>query len=143
MSTYKKTAPLFLYFQGQMHLFPCVYLYFHETIFTNILCTFITKYTLILNFNFSNTIYPQLRIVCHFNFGLKKVMNQVCTWDKTWKKGVFVIFSKSKMFSFISWVNQTSTLLHKSLKHPYSKVTLLRHLTVYLYVRHKPCHDYF
>ena len=28
----KKTVPLFLYFEGQMHLSPCVYLYFYATI---------------------------------------------------------------------------------------------------------------
>ena len=26
------TAPLFLYFEGQMHLYSCVYLYFNATI---------------------------------------------------------------------------------------------------------------
>ena len=32
MSKYIKTAPLFLYFEGQMHLYPHVYLYFYATI---------------------------------------------------------------------------------------------------------------
>ena len=27
-----KKTPLFLYFEGQMHLYPCVYLYFYATI---------------------------------------------------------------------------------------------------------------
>ena len=28
----KKTAPLFLYFEGQLHLYPCDYIYFRVTI---------------------------------------------------------------------------------------------------------------
>ena len=32
MSKYKKTAPLFLYFEDQMHLYSCVYLYFRAAI---------------------------------------------------------------------------------------------------------------
>ena len=62
------TASLFLYFEGQMHFYPCVYLYFCatcfvETIFNIILCTLVTKYTDILNFNFSHTIYLHLCIM--------------------------------------------------------------------------------
>ena len=55
---------------SKMHLYPCVYLYiiiscynFDETIFNIILYTLDTKYTVILNFNVSHTIYPQLCIV--------------------------------------------------------------------------------
>ena len=32
-SKYKKTAPLYLYFEEQMHLYPFVYLYFYATVF--------------------------------------------------------------------------------------------------------------
>ena len=35
LSKYKKTAALvlyFAYFEGQMHLYPCVYLYYYATI---------------------------------------------------------------------------------------------------------------
>ena len=68
MSKCKKTAPLFLYFEGQMHLYLSVSLYFYaflfvETIFNVDICTLVTKYRVILNFNFSHTIYPQWRIM--------------------------------------------------------------------------------
>ena len=33
LSKYKKTAPLFLHFEEQMHLYLCVYLYFYATVF--------------------------------------------------------------------------------------------------------------
>ena len=58
---YKKTASLFLYFEEQMHLYPCVYLYFYATviltIFNIILCTICYKIKVILNLNLSHTIY--------------------------------------------------------------------------------------
>ena len=57
------TAPLFLYFEDQMQLHPCVYLYIYATVllkqlFNIILCTLVTKYKVMLNFSFSHTIYP-------------------------------------------------------------------------------------
>ena len=67
LSKYKNTAPLFLHFEGQMHIYPslCLYLYacFVEIKFNINLCTLLIKYTVILNFNFSDTIYPQWRIM--------------------------------------------------------------------------------
>ena len=46
-----------------MHPYSCVYLYFYAAIlmkqyFNIILCTLVTKYKVILNFNFSHAIYP-------------------------------------------------------------------------------------
>ena len=55
MSKFKNfefTAPLFFYLESQMHLCPRVYYSVVETVFNIILCT------LLLNFNFSHTIYP-------------------------------------------------------------------------------------
>ena len=56
-----------------MHLYPCVYLYFHATIIGEIIFNIILhtkvllqkyqKYRLFLNFSFRHTIYPQLYIV--------------------------------------------------------------------------------
>ena len=62
----KKKATLFLYFEGHMHLYRCVYLYFYATIVMKqylITCTLVTKYTVVFNFSFSHSIYPQLCIV--------------------------------------------------------------------------------
>ena len=58
----------FLYFEGKMHLYLCVNLYFYATIvmkqyLITFYAHFFTKYAVILNFNFSHTIYPQLCIV--------------------------------------------------------------------------------
>ena len=66
LSKYKKTAPLFLYFEVHMHLnlsFLFIFLCytFVETLFNIDLCTHVTKNTVILNFNFSHTIFPQWR----------------------------------------------------------------------------------
>ena len=69
MSKYKKRlSHSFLYFVSQIHLYPlCLFIFpccnFDESIFNIILFTLVTKYTVILNFNFSHTIYPQLCIV--------------------------------------------------------------------------------
>ena len=32
LSKYKKSGAVFLHFEGQMHLYPCVYLYFYAII---------------------------------------------------------------------------------------------------------------
>ena len=66
MSKYKKTAPLFLYFEGHMHLYPCVYLYFYATIvMKQYLITFYTH--LLQNIRlFSTSIFHiQLSSVVH------------------------------------------------------------------------------
>ena len=77
----KKTVPLFLYFEGQVHLYLSVYLYFYATVcfvelILNIdLCTLFIKYTIILNFNFSHTIYPK-RFINHFSLSLMNRLNK-------------------------------------------------------------------
>ena len=50
LSKYKKTVPLFLYFEGQIHPYPSVCYTFVEVEFNINLCTLVTKYTIILNF---------------------------------------------------------------------------------------------
>ena len=63
----KRLPHSFSYFEGQMHIYPSVHLYFYAKVllkqylmlmFNVNLCTLIAKYTIILNFNFSHTIYP-------------------------------------------------------------------------------------
>ena len=52
MSIGKKTAPLFIFLKGQMHLYPSVY--FHATDLK--VNTLVTKFTDIFIFNFSHVI---------------------------------------------------------------------------------------
>ena len=65
MTKHKKTDPLFLFLEGQMHLSHSVYFdffscyRFDETIFKLKLNTHFTKYTDILIFNFGHIIYTQ------------------------------------------------------------------------------------
>ena len=65
-----KCISIFLFY----HIFLCYG--FVETIFNIDLCTLVTKYTIILNFNFLYTIYPQWRIMPHNATSLH--FNDIC-----------------------------------------------------------------
>ena len=60
LSEYKKTAPLFLNASLSFFLLIFICYDFVETLFNINLCTHVTKYTVILNFDFSLTIYPHI-----------------------------------------------------------------------------------
>ena len=63
-SKYKKTVPLFLFPESQMHENKSFRFHFVETIFKMKLNTFGTKYTDTLTFNFAhNIIYPRWSIM--------------------------------------------------------------------------------
>ena len=63
----KRLPTLFIFRSSNAPLYLCLFIFLcyncDETIFNIILCTLVTKYKDILNFNFSHTIYPQLCIV--------------------------------------------------------------------------------
>ena len=67
MSKYKKTAPLFLFHEGQRSicLFSVSCYSFVETIFRMKLNTLVTKYMDTFTFNFANTINPINGAHCH------------------------------------------------------------------------------
>ena len=63
LSKYRKTAPLFLFPEGQMHQNQSFCFHIYETIFKMKLNTFVTKYTDTSTFNFAHNIYPRWSIM--------------------------------------------------------------------------------
>ena len=66
MSKRKKTAPLFLFLEGHMHLYPSVHFHAKDLLkqyFKMKLNELETKYTDSLIFNFEPIIYPQRSIM--------------------------------------------------------------------------------